>query len=290
MTLMGRVLRGVREHVRTQIVSVATVALALFCLAGALLITENMGVASKRWSAPVRVTVYMNDGATPEQIETLRRALGDLPEVADTRYVSPVDARATLAAGETDGVLANAAVDLFPATIEIRLNAGASDAEHIQSLARRVKQLQGVTDVETYAGLTEQFHSMLSGGKMASLIIAVVVLVCATAVVGNTVRLSLNARMREVEVLRLVGASPRYVRAPFLLEGALLGGGGALIALAALGGIFVWMRMRFEPTMGALIGMRPAFLSWAVMAVFLLGGGLLGTTGSALALRRGLRV
>jgi cell division transport system permease protein len=290
MSLLTRALRGVREHLRTQLVSVATVALALFCLGGAVLATENVGALSARWGAPVRMTVYLADGASSQQVDALRGALAELPEVAEARYVSPADARARLLQGEGDGALAGAPVELFPAAIELRLAPRATDAERIASLAARVRRLPAVTDVETYRGLTEQLRGLLATGRAAALVIALVVALCATAVVSNTVRLSLHARMREVEVLRLVGASPRYVRAPFLVEGALLGGGGALLALLALGGLFVWLRARFDGSIGALLGVHPAFLSLTMVAAFLLGGSALGAAGSALALRRWLRV
>jgi cell division transport system permease protein len=95
--------------------------------------------------------------------------------------------------------------------------------------------------------------------------------------------------MREVEVLRLVGATPRYVRAPFLAEGALLGGSGAVLALSLLAMLFVALRGRLE-LMSDSIGMRPEFLSLPLVLSFILGGAALGATGSALAVRRWLQV
>ena len=289
MSLMGRALRGLREQFRTQLASVTTVALALFCLAGAVLALENASALAARWGAPVRMTVYLADGASAEQIETLRATLAELSEVAEARYVSPGDARTALVRGEDHG-LANAPVELFPATIELRLAATALRADRIQSLADRVHRLPMVSDVETYRGLTDQLHGLFSSGRWAVLAIALVVLLSATAVVSNTVRLSLHVRMREVEVLRMVGASPRYVKAPFLVEGAMLGGGGAILAVLSLGLAFFWLRGRLDHTLTSLVGMRPLFLSWSFVAVFIVGGGLLGATGSALAMRRWLRV
>jgi cell division transport system permease protein len=131
---------------------------------------------------------------------------------------------------------------------------------------------------------------MLSSGRAAALVFGLVVLFCAIAVVSNTVRLSLHARMREVEVLRLVGASPRYVRSPFLAEGALLGGGGALLAVAMLALVFFSLRGRVDAGVTGALGMRPVFLSLPLLVAFVFGGAGLGATGSALAVRRWLKV
>lgn len=287
MKVVSRALRGVREHVRTQLVSVATVALALFCLAASALVAQNIGELSRRWGGPVRMTVYLSDGASAEQIDALRAALGALPEVANARYVSPAESR-TLVAGD-DRVMASASAELFPATVELSLAPGAADSARIESLASRVRRLPSVSDVETYQGITGQLQSVLAGGRNAAVVFGLVVLFCAIAVVSNTVRLSLHARMREVEVLRLVGASPRYVRSPFLAEGAMLGGGGATLALALLAVIFFVVRGRVD-VLSASMGMRPEFLSLPLIALFVMGGAGLGATGSALAMRRWLKV
>ena len=94
--MLSRALRGVRQQIGTQLLSTLTVALALFCMGAALLGLENAGAMVRRWGAPVRVTVFLAEGATAEQAEALRSALAGLPEVAEARYVSPAEARAAL--------------------------------------------------------------------------------------------------------------------------------------------------------------------------------------------------
>lgn len=285
MSVLDRALKGVAEHLRTQVMSVAVVALALFCLGGALLAVENTSSLAARWSAPVRVTVYLADGASASQIEALRDALSALPEVSEARYVSSSEVRAELARGGAETALAQTPAELFPSTVELHLRPAAMDHSRAQDLASRVRRLPTVADVETYQGLGEQLSGMLGATRGLALVLALVVLACSIAMVSNTVRLSLSARMREVEVLRLVGATPEYVRRPFLVEGALLGGGGATLAVLGLWASFSWMRAHT-----GLAGVQPLFLSTAAVLSLLLGGGALGAAGSSLALRRWLRV
>lgn len=287
--MLSRALRGVRQQLGTQMLSMLTVALALFCLGGALLALENAGAMARRWGAPVRVTVFLADGATPEQTESLRSALGALPEVAEARYVSPAEARAALGQGDSDRAVAGAPVDLFPASIELKLVPAAVTNARVAGVADRVRRLPMVADVETYRGFTDRLRDLLAGGRAALAVMALGVLLCVLAVVSNTIRMSLSARMREIEVLRLVGATPSYVRGPFLLEGAVLGGAGALVALVTLAVLFFATRAQFEASLGAALGLHPVFLSWSVLVGFLAGGGALGAMGSAAALRRGLQ-
>jgi cell division transport system permease protein len=286
--MFARALRGLRQQLGTQMLSVITIALALFCMAGALLALENAGSMVQRWGAPVRVTVFLSEGATSEQIETLRSALGALPEVSESRHVSSAEARASL--GSTgDRTIANAPVELFPATIELKLVPSAVSRARVASVADRVRRLPMVSDVETYRGFTDRLHDMLVGGRAAVVLMALAVLLCVLAVVSNTVRMSLAARVREIEVLRLVGASRSYIRTPFLLEGAMLGGVGSVIAMTFLAFLFFTTRSQFEASIGTALGLHPVFLSLQVLVGFLAAGCALGAMGSAAALRRGLQ-
>ncbi len=287
--MFARALRGVRQQVGTQLLSVLTVALALFCMAGALLALENAGAMVQRWGAPVRVTVFLAEGATADQTESLRSALAALPEVVEARYVSSAEARASLGQGG-DRAIASAPVELFPATIELRLAPSAVSRARVASVADRVRRIPMVADVETYRGFTDRLRDMLVGGRAAVVVMALGVLLTVLAVVSNTIRMSLSVRVREIEVLRLVGATRSYIRTPFLLEGAMLGGIGAALALAAIGLIFYTTRGHFEATVGSALGLHPVFLSWGVLACFIAGGGAIGAMGSAAALRRGLQV
>lgn len=285
--MLERALKGLRHQLGAQMMSVATVALALFCMAGALLILENAGAMVRRWGAPVKVTVFLAEGAGVDQVDGLRRALAALPEVEEARYVSSAEAREALSAGG-DRAVASAPVELFPATIELRLVPSAVSAERVASVALRVRRIPMVAEVETYRGFTERLRGLLAGGRAAAGVIALGVLLCVFAVVSNTVRMSLAARLREIEVLRLVGATRSYIRAPFLIEGAVLGGAGALAAVALLGAVFMALRGQFEVSLGAILGLRPVFLPWRVLGSMVAGGCMLGALGSAAALRRGL--
>ena len=285
--MFERALKGLRQQLGTQMMSVATVALALFCMAGALLVLENAGAMVRRWGAPVKVTVFLTEGATVDQVDGLRHALAALPEVEEARYVSSAEARQSLSTGG-DRTVATAPVELFPATIELRLVPSAVSAERVASVALRVRRIPMVAEVETYRGFTERLRGLLVGGRAAAGVIALGVLLCVFAVVSNTVRMSLAARLREIEVLRLVGATRGYIRAPFLIEGAMLGGAGALAAVLLLGVVFAMVRSQYEVSLGAVLGLHPVFLPWTVLCSLVLGGSMLGALGSAAALRRGL--
>jgi cell division transport system permease protein len=120
--------------------------------------------------------------------------------------------------------------------------------------------------------------------------LSLLVTVCVLAIIGNTIRLAVANRRREIEVLKLCGATDGFVASPFLLEGVMQAVAAAVIALLALLALYFAVRGQLEATLSALTGVRTVFLQPTTALAIVLGGALAGATGSALSLRRYLRV
>jgi len=105
-------------------------------------------------------------------------------------------------------------------------------------------------------------------------------------VVGSTVRLALQRRRIEVDVLRLVGASEQYVRRPFVVEGCVLGAAGATSAVALLGVIYLIVQTHVADVVSLMFGVQPTFLPWYAVAGLIGLGAFLGATSSHFSLRR----
>jgi cell division transport system permease protein len=121
---------------------------------------------------------------------------------------------------------------------------------------------------------------------MASAILALVVLAAVASVIGSTMRFALHRRRVEVEVLKLVGATDSFVRGPFLLEGALQGAIGAAASLLLLGTLYVVVRGKFDDELGLLLGVRPTFLPWEIMAGMVAVGAVLGSVSAFAGVRK----
>jgi len=110
------------------------------------------------------------------------------------------------------------------------------------------------------------------------------------SVVSSTIRLALQRRRIEVEVLKLVGATDDYVRRPYVVEGAAQGALGATLALLLLGALFAIVQSRFDSSFATLIGMTPSFLPWSVAVGLIASGAVLGALAALLSVRRLLSV
>jgi cell division transport system permease protein len=124
------------------------------------------------------------------------------------------------------------------------------------------------------------------GGVAASALLAVIVLLSVLAVVGSTMRFALQRRRAEVEVLRLVGATDRFVKAPFVIEGSLQGALGAMGAIVLLGALFIIVHSRLDGELALLLGVEPSFLPWPVALGMIALGGMLGAAAASLGLRK----
>ena len=282
-----RARRGMVREWRLHALSVFSLAVAFVCLGAALMVVANLRVVEERWAHAGRASIYLKDGATQDEIDALRVALARVPGVTGVHYLSSGDARMEFGQTQLDGnaALAGLPAEAFPASIEIDVTPDLANAD-LADMVGKMKQLPAVDDVETYQSWTERLARLVRGGVAASGLLTVVVLFAVLAVVGSTMRMALQRRKTEVEVLKLVGATDGFVKKPYIIEGSLQGALGAAGALALLAVLFFVVRGRLDGELAALVGVEPAFLPWQVAVGMVALGGILGAAASLASLRK----
>ncbi len=282
-----RARRGMLREWRLHALSVFSLAVAFVCLGAALLVLTNLKGLEERWARAGRASIYLKDSASTDQVDALKLALTQIPGISSVKYVSSSQARQDFGVHESPGKSDLAAVppEAFPASLEIDVQKDMSDKE-LSDLVSKLKLLPSVDDVETYQAWTERLSHLVRGGVAAAALLALVVFAAVLAVVGSTIRLALQRRKTEVEVLKLVGATDGFVKGPFLLEGSAQGAIGATGAILLLGVLFLVVRSRLDGELSQLIGMEPTFLPWYVAFGMIAVGGFLGMAAASMGLRR----
>jgi cell division transport system permease protein len=281
-----RARRGMMREWRLHALSVFSLAVAFVCLGAALLVVTNLRAAEQRWSRAGRASVYLKDTASAEDVEALRSALARVAGVTAVHYLSSGDARASFGRElEGKSELAALPVEAFPASIELDVAQEMPDAD-LADVVAKMKLLPAVDDVETYQSWTEKLAKLVRGGVAAAALLALVVFAAVLAVVGSTMRLVLQRRRTEVEVLKLVGATDAFVRQPFVIEGSVQGALGAVGAVALLGLLFFVVRGRLDSELATLVGLEPTFLPWPVVLGMIALGGMLGAAAALTSLRK----
>jgi cell division transport system permease protein len=270
------------------LLSTATIAVALFVLGVFLLATSNLERLSRDWSRAAELSVYLDDEVTPEDRSAIERLVAPGALVAGHEYVSKAEAltrfKQTFAdlATQSDALEGNP----MPASYEVRLNPDVG-AGAVEELAVGLRQSPGVADVRYDREWLDRLRSAAAVIRGVGLALSAVLTIAAALTVANVVRLALHARRDEVEIMQLVGAPTVYIRGPFIMEGVLQGGIGAIVALALLAGLFVVVKGHYLAPLSATLSLASlGFLPIHLCAMLLLGGMAVGCLGGLVAAGR----
>jgi cell division transport system permease protein len=269
---------------RSAILAVLTIAAGMFVLGFFLILNTNVQHLVNRWTQAAELSVYLKDDATPQQLQVIDDLVEKSGLAARREFVSKQDAAKRF--GEDFPDLATAARGLnrnpFPASFEVRLAEPASDATGpaLDGLATALASAPGVADVRYDRRWLNRLTAAIRFARGVGLLVIVMLAVAASLTVANVVRLAANARRDEIEIMQLVGAPLGYIRGPFVTEGVLQGGVGALAALALLWGIFLVARARYGAIAAEALGLETlTFLPVELCLLLLAGGMLLGCLG-----------
>jgi cell division transport system permease protein len=280
---LSSLLRGYK----TGLVATATIAVAFVVLGGFLILTTNLERLFMRWQDAAEFSVYLRDGWTPAQRAGIEGALRESQLVRAVELVSADEALRRFA--QNFGALAEAAGDLpenpLPASIEVRLIPDA-DPVDVETLAQRAASLPGVADVGYDRRWIQRLMRAVGLIRAGGLALAAVLVFAAALTVASVIRLALFARREEIHIMQLVGAPLAYIRGPFVMEGLIQGGVGAIAAVAILWITFLIVRSRAGVFLaGTIDPVSLAFLSVPMCAALLAGGMMVGCIGGLIAAR-----
>lgn len=268
------------------LLSTATIALALFVLGGFLVVTANLQRLGAEWSDSAELSVYLKDEVTAEERRAVETALAPGGIVASHEYVSKSDALVRFR--QTFGELASAVDGVgdnpLPASIDVRLRPGPGAGVAVDTLGTQLRQMPGVADVRYDRQWLNRVLSAISIIRGVGWVLGTVLTIAAALTVANVVRLALYARRDELEIMQLVGAPQAYIRGPFVMEGVLQGGLGALLALGALAVAFLSLRGRYLTPLASTMNMSSIhFLPLELCVVLVIGGMAVGCVGGLVA-------
>jgi cell division transport system permease protein len=268
--------------------AIIAIALAMIVLGALLLVTWNVDRVVERWSAAAEFSVYLRDDATSEQRGAIEALIDESGVAAGREYVSKASALqrfrqefaelATLASSFEDNP--------FPASVEVRVRPDADGSARTEDLVTRLAVLPGVADVRYDREWLERLAGALGTVRAAALIVVALMVMAAAVTVATVVRLGLYARRAEIEIMELVGSPMSFIRGPFIAEGVLQGGIGALLALLVLGVGYATVTMWWGAGIQALLdGGRLEFLPPRMGGYVVIGGMALGGLGGLTAAR-----
>jgi cell division transport system permease protein len=281
-------LQGLKRNGLVAFAAVSTSFIALFLVGMALLVQREVRLLILQSEGDVEVSVFLQDSISPSQQMLISDMLAQMPEIASVHYESKEEAyeraRDIIFKDQPD-VIKNVSRDAFPASFRVKLK----DAEDFAVVSARLQGQQGIESIRDNAQIVNRLLDITKVFRVGMLGVAVIMLVSAAVLIGNTVRLAVFNRRKEIGIMRLVGATNWHIRVPFLIEGiieGLIGAGAAIL------GLFIMKAAFFDP-----LRTKIKFVPWvgtpdviATVPWLLIASVLVAAVAGLLAMRRFLDV
>jgi len=268
--------------------AVLAIALALVVLGALLLVTWNAEQLLARWASAAECSVFLRDDATSEQRGAVEAFIDQSGAAVEHEYVSKAEALARFKREFAELAALSAGFDdnPFPASIEVRLQPAADRDGRAEALLKGLAAMPGVADTR----YDREWLSRVGGGlqtmRSAGFALAILMAVAAAVTVATVVRLGLQGRREELEIMELVGAPLAFIRGPFVAEGFLQGGIGALLAMIALWLGFLLVRVWWGQDLEVFLGGgNIRFLPVRLCAYLVVGGMAVGSAGGLIGAR-----
>ncbi|NOZ84737.1 MAG: ABC transporter permease [Deltaproteobacteria bacterium] len=280
--LLQETVYNLRRNPGSTMLTIGTIAASLLLLGGYSLVVQNLYLMVGGVRTQAVVIAYLSDDA---DAELLRATSAKLPGVLEVRLVDKQEAlqRLQSSIAKVQGLLDAVQGNPLPRSIEVIPKN--TSKKSLETLSTSLSALPGVDEVDYGGSWLERLEALIKFMVYAGIIIGMAALFVSAFLVASTLRSSIYSRRDEIEVLKLVGASDSYVRAPFLVEGALEGIIGAGLALATLLLVYEAAAPKAKELLSLAFGKTDVFfLAPPIMFVLAAAGALLGITGSFLAI------
>jgi cell division transport system permease protein len=268
------------------LLSTITIGLGLFVLGAFLLVASNLQRLGAAWGRSAELSVYLTDEVTPLERAALEQVLRPGEVVAAVEYVSKDDARVRFRQtfGDLAATIDSVGDNPLPASYEVRLSAGAGAREALEGFAGRLRLMAGVSDVRYDRQWLDRLMATVRVIRGVGFALSTLLTIAAALTVANVVRLTLHDRRDEIGIMQLVGAPDVFVRGPFVIEGMLHGGIGAVLGLAVLAVGFLAVRARYVLPLASTVDVSSiGFLPLGLCFSFIVGGMLVGCVGGFVA-------
>lgn len=279
---------GLRRHAFMAAAATTTMAIALTVAGGGYLASANLAHVAAVLEAQVEVVGFLRRGLPVAEQQRALAAVRELPGVLRADLVGRTEALRRLQ--RTYRSLASISSMLpgnpLPDTVEIRV----AEAQKVHAVAQALRKVPGIEDVVYGAPVVDRLVALTRGVRLAGAGVTGLLAAAALLIIVNTVQITIAARRQEIEIMTLVGASPGFVRAPFLLEGALQGIGAGLAATLLVVGGYVGLVAQASTALPFLPLLPPSSVLRAAVALVWLLGIAVGVGGSEIAMRRHLHL
>ena len=282
---------NLRRNLTLTFATMVTIALTLAFVGAVLLINQGVNRSNIRFKGNVQFIVFMDPAAAQPQIDAVGRQLAENPQIKSSKYLDHTAAyeEFKLLFPDDPELVENITPADLPTSYKVFLKDGSSTA--VLSLTDEFRKQPGVQEVVAAAERIKKNEEGFSKIRVALLVGSGVIGIASMVLIVNSIRIAMFARRREIEVMKLVGATNWFIRVPFMAEGFVQGIVGSVVGIGIVAGLKGWLLPIFTDSGGLFTDFRlTAGDVRGTAIVLLIAGALVGVAGSAFAATRFLDV
>ena len=280
--------KGLKRNFSVTIASIFTVIATLFIFGVFMMTAKTTSTIVKSVEEKIEVKVFMNKNFTSEEKDNVEKKIKEQPGVADIQYESREDAfnKAKEMMGnylnDKDPINNNP----FPASFVVKME----KPEYIEPFIKNLTGTQGIEEIGNEGEVVDKVIAIGKTIKIVGIGITVLFIVVSIFLIGNTIKLGVFARRREIEIMKFVGATNWFIRWPFILEGIIIGLVGSAIATLLLYFGYQYAFTQLHIRIPFIILPSPEIIKNDLSWKFILSGVLIGAIGSFTSIRKHLKV
>lgn len=280
---------SLRHNGLMSVASVSTVALSLLILGMFLIMVLNLNNMAAALESQVQISVYLQDNQSDRDMREIGTRITKLPGVTEVTFITKDEALAKFKErlGDQQSLLAALGdTNPLPYSFEVKVD----KPERVKQVAQATGQMKGVENAKFGEKVVEQLFTLTKWIRVVGLILIVFLALAALFIIANTIRITVFARRKEIGIMKYVGATDAFIRWPFLIEGMILGFGGALIAVLLLVKTYGLLAEQIYANL-VFLPLIPQYPFLTHLSILLLAvGTAIGALGSTISLKRFMKV
>lgn len=285
-------IKSVFRNFSLSVASISCITITLILVAVAILLSENVNKFTDDIEKDVTIVVYIKKDATEEDRNALDTKINLLSNIESVTFMSKEAIRKDMSK-DSEGlgtILSEYDENTNPLLDEYLVKV--KDTEKIGTTAKQIKDLSGVSQVKYGEGMVEELVKIFDTIKKIMVVIVIGLVIVTAFLISNTIKITINNRKRQIEIMRLVGASNSYIKMPFFFEGIILGFIGSIIPvlLSLYGYVYLYDKMNGILFTEVISLINPNQVMTHLIITLILIGVIVGAIGSSRAVRRYLKI
>lgn len=284
--------KSVFRNLSLSIASISCISITLVLVAVAILLKENVNNFTNDIEKDVTIVVYLTKDSTEEDKSALKTKIELLTNIDTITFMSKEEIKKEMSkdAEEIGKILEEYNEETNPLLDEYLVKV--KDAEKISITAKEIENMANVYQVKYGEGMVEELVKIFDIVKKIMIIVVVALVIVTAFLISNTIKISINSRKRQIEIMRLVGASNTYIKLPFFFEGIILGILGSILPVIGVsyGYIYLYNKMNGILFTEVITLINPDKILLSLILITSSIGIVVGALGSARAVRRHLKI